>query len=126
MSMNLDVVPVEPEEGPSEIRLLPTRLSYWLRNYNSINSRLTLCDGSRLDVIEDDVEAALGLPRGTIQIKLQHRTSSSLLFTEWKGLLNKHYAKNGYVGIRMEVHYVDHVVLQFERHVPRAIPTFIG
>nr|GMD88231.1 uncharacterized protein LOC109167340 [Ipomoea batatas] len=89
---NLDIVPFEGREGPSDIaveaqrkaveemrfgrflelqiKLFLTELSYALLNsYNPMNSKLSLKDGLMVNIIEDDVAAILNFPWGIVEIE---------------------------------------------------------
>nr|GMD04209.1 hypothetical protein DM860_017426 [Ipomoea batatas] len=80
-----------------KIALFPTRLPQWLlTNYNPKNSSLTLSDGSRQSVTEDDVAAVLGFHRGTAKIQRRKRVGTFPLYTKWKLLLRRDGVKITY------------------------------
>nr|GMD39122.1 MPF2-like [Ipomoea batatas] len=142
---NLDIVPFEGQEGPSDvafeahpeavqevefgrflelqIKVFPTELSYVLLNsYNPINSKLKLKDRLMVDIAEDDRPSKmelLGYKRYIIWTSVEH-SSYELVFFCYERV-------DGDISrvVEGEVFYVDRIVL-FKRYLPRAFPAFIG
>ncbi|CAA0833751.1 Unknown protein [Striga hermonthica] len=64
-------------------------MGFWLvNNFNHMDRKLHLYDGEKVHVKEEDVHAALGLPRGEIDIRIKKKRATSNLLDEWVSLFN--------------------------------------
>ncbi|CAA0828627.1 Unknown protein [Striga hermonthica] len=71
------------------ITTTPAKMGYWLvDSFNHMDRKLKLYDGEKIHVKEEDVYAALGLPRGTIEVTNKNKKTESELLKEWVRLYN--------------------------------------
>ncbi|CAA0825526.1 Unknown protein [Striga hermonthica] len=72
-----------------KITSLPPKMGFYLvENFNHLDRKLSLYGGEKIHVNEDDVYAALGLPRGSIHIMNKQKRVESSILNEWIGLFN--------------------------------------
>ncbi|CAA0841342.1 Unknown protein [Striga hermonthica] len=96
-----------------KITSLPPKMGFYLvENFNHLDRKLSLYGGEKIHVNEDDVYAALGLPRGSIHVMNKQKRVESSILNEWIGLFNVWRTsnitatKNGMVNFRI-VHLLE-------------------
>ncbi|GER33538.1 E3 ubiquitin-protein ligase [Striga asiatica] len=77
------------------ITATPLKMGLWLvNNFNHLDRKLRLYDGEKVHIKEEDVHAALGLPRGEIEIRNKKKRATSDLLDEWVSLFNVRIPSN--------------------------------